>query len=78
MEVMVDRYGPKYHAKRNRYDVLNCGAVARNFIYATFGPKRDKVTGEWRKLHNEELHNMYSSPNIVRVIKSIRMIWTGM
>jgi hypothetical protein len=38
-----------------------------------FGPKRDEVTGDWRKLHNEELHNLYSSPNIVRVIKSRRM-----
>jgi hypothetical protein len=34
-----------------------------------FGPKRDEVTGEWRKLHNEELHNLYSSPNIIRMIK---------
>jgi len=39
----------------------------------TFGPKRDEVTGEWRKLHNEELNDLYSSPNIVRVIKSRRM-----
>jgi hypothetical protein len=38
-----------------------------------FGPKRDDVTGEWRKLHNEELNYPYSSPNIVRVIKSRRM-----
>jgi len=38
-----------------------------------FGPKRDEVTGEWRKLHNEELNNLYTSPNIVRVIKSRRM-----
>ena len=38
-----------------------------------FGPKRDEVTREWRKLHNEELHDRYSSPNIVRVIKSRRM-----
>jgi hypothetical protein len=37
------------------------------------GPKRDKVTGEWRKLHNEELHNLYSSPSIIRTIKSRRM-----
>jgi len=40
-----------------------------------FGPKRDEVTGEWRKLHNEELNNLYSSPNIVRLIKSRRMRW---
>jgi hypothetical protein len=42
-----------------------------------FGPKRDKVTGEWRKLHNEELHDLYSSPTIVWVIKSRRMRWAG-
>jgi hypothetical protein len=38
-----------------------------------FGPKRDEVTGEWRKLHNEELHNLYSSPDIIRKIKSRRL-----
>jgi len=43
-----------------------------------FGPRRDEVTGEWRKLHNVELNDLYSSPNIVRVIKSRRMRWVGM
>ena len=42
-----------------------------------FGPKRDGVTGEWRKLHNEELNDLYSSHNIVRLIKSRRMRWAG-
>jgi len=42
-----------------------------------FGPKRDEVKGEWRKLHNEELNILYSSPSIVRVIKSRRMEWAG-
>jgi hypothetical protein len=41
-----------------------------------FGPKRE-VNGSWRKLHNDELHSLYSSPNIVRVIKSRRVRWTG-
>jgi hypothetical protein len=41
-----------------------------------FGPKRDEVTGEWRRLHNEELHDLYSLPNIIQVIKSRRR-WAG-
>jgi hypothetical protein len=45
-------------------------------IVHTFGPKRDEITGVWRKLHNEELHDLYS-PNFVRVIKSRRIRWVG-
>jgi hypothetical protein len=42
-----------------------------------FGPRKDGVTGEWRKLHNEELHNLYSSPSIIKIIKSRMMKWAG-
>jgi hypothetical protein len=42
-----------------------------------FGPKMDEVTGEWRKLHSEKLHNLYSSPDIIRQVKSRRMWWAG-
>jgi hypothetical protein len=42
-----------------------------------FGSKRDEVMGEWRKLHNEELHDLYSSPSIIRIFKSRRMRWAG-
>jgi hypothetical protein len=42
-----------------------------------FGPKRDEVTGEWRKLHNKELHDLYSSPSMIRIIKSRRMRSAG-
>jgi hypothetical protein len=47
-----------------------------NTVLRIFGPKRDEVTGGWRKLHNEELRNLYSSPNIIGMIKS-RMRWAG-
>jgi hypothetical protein len=42
-----------------------------------FGPKRDEVTGEWRKLHNEELRDLYFLPSIIRIFRSRRMRWTG-
>jgi hypothetical protein len=46
-------------------------------LWRIFGPKRDKVTGEWRNLYNEELNDLYSLPNIVWVVKSRRMRWAG-
>ena len=51
--------------------------VFENRVLRVFGPKRSEVTGEWRKLHNEELNDLYSLPNIVRVVKSRRMRWAG-
>ena len=51
--------------------------VFENMVLRIFGPRRNEVTGEWRRLHNEELNDLYSSPNIVRVIKSRRMTWAG-
>jgi hypothetical protein len=58
-----------FFSKGNSY----CKSVLRRI----FGAKRDDVTGGWRKLHNEELHNLYPSPNIIRRIKSRRMRWVG-
>jgi hypothetical protein len=49
------------------------GVFENRVLRRIFGPKRDDVTGGWRKLHNEELHNLYSSPSIIRMIKSRRM-----
>jgi hypothetical protein len=49
----------------------------RTVLRRIFGPQREEVTGERRKLHNEELHNLYSSTNIIRQIKSRRMRWVG-
>jgi hypothetical protein len=51
--------------------------IQNRVLRRIFGPKRDGVTGGWRKLHNEELHNLYSSPSIIRFIKSRRMRWAG-
>jgi hypothetical protein len=51
--------------------------VDKRVLKRIFEPKRDRVTGGWRKLYNEELHNLYSSPSIIRIIKSRRMRWAG-
>jgi hypothetical protein len=55
------------------YDLFRQKPSSVSILY----PKRDDVTGDWRKLHNEELHNLYSSPNIIRMIKSRRLRWAG-
>jgi hypothetical protein len=52
-------------------------AFENRVLRGIFGPKKDEVTGGWRKLHNEELHDLYSSSNIVRVIKSRIKRWAG-
>jgi hypothetical protein len=49
------------------------GVFEARVLRRIFGPKRDEVTGEWRQLHNEELHDFYSSPSIIRIIKAKRM-----
>jgi hypothetical protein len=52
-------------------------AFENKILRRIFGPKRDGVTAGWRKLHNEELHDIYCSPSIIRIIKSSRMRWAG-
>jgi hypothetical protein len=53
------------------------GVFENRVLRRIFGPKRDEVTGEWRKLHNEELHDLYSSLSNIRIIKARRMRWAG-
>jgi hypothetical protein len=53
------------------------GVFENRMLKRIFGPKRDEVTGKWRKLHNEGFHDLYSSPIIVRIIKARRMRWAG-
>jgi hypothetical protein len=66
---------PSYLAKLREERRL--GVFENRVLRKVFGPKRDEVTGEWRKLHNKELNDLYSLPNIVRVVKSRRMRWAG-
>jgi hypothetical protein len=56
----------------NRLNIFEIRMLRR-----TFEPKRDEVTGGWRKMHNEELHNLYSSSGIIRIVKSRTMRWAG-
>jgi hypothetical protein len=58
-------------------EVHRLSVFVNRVLRRIFGPKRDEVTGDWRKLHNEELHNIYASPNIIIMRKSRRMRWEG-
>jgi hypothetical protein len=58
-------------------ELLRLRVFESRVLRKIFGPKRDEVTGDWRKLQNEELHNLYSSPNIIRMIKSRKMRWAA-
>jgi hypothetical protein len=68
------KHRPISHIVRHRSEVPKCAWNKRKRIS---GPKRDEVTGGWRKLHSEELHNLYSSPKIITMTKSRRMRWEG-
>jgi hypothetical protein len=70
LSIYIYRAGPLLECVRFRLFWCWCYCAA-------FGPKRDEVTGEWKKLRNEELNGLYSLPHIVRMIKSRRMRWTG-
>jgi len=61
----------------SNYNIARCSVFENRVLRRVFGPKRDEVTGEWRKLRNEELSDLYTLPNIVRVVKSRRMRWAG-
>jgi hypothetical protein len=65
------------HNISTRYRYYRLRVFQNRVLGRIFGLKRDEVTGGWRKLHNEELHGLYSSPGIVRVIKATSMRWAG-
>jgi hypothetical protein len=62
---------------REEHRVRRLRVFENTVLRRIFGPKRDEVMGEWSKLHNEELHNLYSSPDIIREVKSMQMRWAG-
>jgi hypothetical protein len=81
--IIIFIFVPSYVSQNNdMFTALEVVFVKRTIsdrlrVLRIFGPKRDEVTGGWRKLRNEEFHNLYSSPVIIRMIKSRRMRWAG-
>jgi hypothetical protein len=78
----IDRIWNKFHTISSCLSVKlrkehRLGVFKNRVLWRIFGPKRDEVTGGQRKLHNEELYKLYSSPSIIRIIKSRRMRWSG-
>jgi hypothetical protein len=73
----VRNFPPSEFAASLRFRQFSSGMriLWNRVLRRIFGPKRDEATGEWRRLHNEELNGLYPSPNIIRVIKSRRMRW---
>jgi hypothetical protein len=69
--------GPNVGCSAKGKKIYRLRVFENRVLRRIFGPKRDEVTGGWRKLHSEELHNSYSSPSIIGMIKSRRMLWTG-
>jgi hypothetical protein len=65
------------HLLRFVFNTLTLRVFENRVLRRIFGPKRDEATGEWRRLYNEGLNDLYPSPNIIRVIKSRRMRWAG-
>jgi hypothetical protein len=72
----VDLYGCETLSVKLREE-HRLRVLENRILWTIFGTRRDEVTGEWRKLHSEELHSLYLSPNVVRQIKSRRMRWSG-
>jgi hypothetical protein len=68
-------FGGEVQPSRTSREERRLRLFEKRVLRRIFGPKRDEVTGEWRKLHNEKLHILYSCPNIIRHIKSRRMRW---
>jgi hypothetical protein len=73
----LNTYNTRIHTSLTLREEHRLRVFENRVLRRIFGPKRDEVTGEWRNLNNEELHDLYSLPSIIRIIKSRRMRWAG-